>query len=107
MTGKIRVGIVFGGQSTEHEISILSARNILAALDRERFEPVLIGIDKNGRWLAQDPARLLASARDPRLVHVEAGQPSRLPVPVAADVPAEAFDVAFPVLHGTLGEDGA
>jgi len=41
---KIRVGILFGGQSAEHEISILSARNVLAALDRERFEPVLIGI---------------------------------------------------------------
>ena len=51
---KIRVGIVFGGQSAGQEISILSARNVLAALDTERFEPVLIGIDKDGRWLLQD-----------------------------------------------------
>ena len=49
---KIRVAIVFGGQSAEHEISILSARNVLAALDRSRFEPVLIGIDKAGHWLS-------------------------------------------------------
>ena len=57
---KIRVGIIFGGRSAEHEISILSARNVLEALDRSRFEPVLIGIDKTGRWLAQDEQRLLA-----------------------------------------------
>ena len=105
---KIRVGIVFGGQSTEHEISILSARNILAALDRSRFEPVLIGIDKSGRWLTQDPARLLASARDPRLVRIDDGQPaSVLAPPAPAQAPGAALDVVFPVLHGTLGEDGA
>lgn len=101
MSGKIRVGILFGGQSAEHEISILSARNVLAALDRSRFEPVLIGIDKSGRWLAQDEQRLLASARDPRLVAIEPG----LPAPIEAA--AGQVDVVFPVLHGTLGEDGA
>lgn len=107
-----RVAILFGGQSTEHEISILSARNVLAALDRTRFEPVLIGITPDGRWLAQDEQRLLASAGDPRLVRIEAGPT----VPVTALVPdesGEAYrgagrppDVLFPVLHGTLGEDG-
>ncbi|HEY3849433.1 MAG TPA: D-alanine--D-alanine ligase family protein [Steroidobacteraceae bacterium] len=114
-TRKIRVGIVFGGQSAEHEISILSARNVLAALDTERFEPVLIGIDKRGRWLMQDAERLLASARDPRLVGISEGHPAELPstfsAPVTAGNPgapgAAALDVVFPVLHGTLGEDGA
>jgi D-alanine-D-alanine ligase len=109
---KIRVGILFGGRSAEHEISILSARNVLAALDTERFEPVLIGIDKRGRWLEQDPAKLLASARDPRLVRIEEGRPAGLP---SAQRPAQpgdrpsaaGLDVVFPVLHGTLGEDGA
>ncbi len=101
MSQKIRVGILYGGQSAEHEISILSARNVLAALDRERFEPVLIGIDKSGKWLAQDEQKLLASARDPRQVRVEPG----LPAPVEAT--AQKVDVVFPVLHGTLGEDGA
>jgi D-alanine-D-alanine ligase len=101
MSQKIRVGILYGGQSAEHEISILSARNVLAALDRTRFEPVLIGIDKSGKWLAQDEQRLLASARDPRQVRVEPG----LPAPVEAT--AQKVDVVFPVLHGTLGEDGA
>jgi D-alanine-D-alanine ligase len=109
-SGKIRVGIVFGGQSAEHEISILSARNVLAALDLERFEPVLIGIDKRGRWLTQDARKLLASARDPRLVHIEGGAPAQLPTTFGSDAGARgspALDVIFPVLHGTLGEDGA
>ncbi len=116
---KIRVGIIFGGRSAEHEISILSARNVLAALDAERFEPVLIGIDKRGRWLLQDTGKLLASARDPRLVRIEEGRPAELPwaaappcavAPSSAAAPPSAagrLDVVFPVLHGTLGEDGA
>jgi D-alanine-D-alanine ligase len=101
MAGKIRVGIIYGGQSAEHEISILSARNVLAALDRSRFEPVLIGIDKSGKWLTQQEQRLLESARDPRLVGIEAGLPAPL------ETAAGQVDVVFPVMHGTLGEDGA
>jgi D-alanine-D-alanine ligase len=108
---KIRVGIIFGGQSAEHEISILSARNVLAALDRLRFEPILIGIDKTGRWLAQDAQRLLASAQDPRLARIEAGLPIQMASPLAAPASStlatSKLDVVFPVLHGTLGEDGA
>jgi D-alanine-D-alanine ligase len=108
---KIRVAILFFGQSAEHEISILSARNVFAALDRSRFEPVLIGIDKAGRWLTQDPKKLIASERDPRLVHVGPGLP--VPLPLSAGPPPSQtatvgkIDVVFPVLHGTLGEDGA
>jgi D-alanine-D-alanine ligase len=111
---KIRVGILFGGQSAEHEISILSARNVRAALDRSRFEPRLIGIDKAGRWLAQDEQKLLASARDPRLAKIEPGLslqvtsllsgPTTTPNAASSAGP---IDVIFPVLHGTLGEDGA
>ena len=108
---KIRVAILFGGQSAEHEISILSARNVLAALDRSRFEPVLIGIDKAGRWLTQDPKKLLASERDPRLVRVGPGLPVHLPssarLPPSQTPTVGQIDVVFPVLHGTLGEDGA
>jgi D-alanine-D-alanine ligase len=111
---KIRVAIVFGGQSAEHEISILSARNVLAALDRERFEPVLIGVDKSGRWLLQDSQRLLESARDPRLVHIQPGAPAQVPSPLSGAVASGdqlsgtgRIDVIFPVMHGTLGEDGA
>jgi D-alanine-D-alanine ligase len=107
---KVRVALLFGGQSAEHEISILSARNVLAALDQSRFEPILIGIDKTGRWLAQDAQKLLASERDPRLVRVQPGLPVQLPALPA--VPTQnptvgQIDVVFPIMHGTLGEDGA
>jgi D-alanine-D-alanine ligase len=112
MSQKIRVGILFGGQSAEHEISILSARNVLEALDPTRFEPLLIGIDKSGRWLLQDAQRLLTSARDPRHVRIEEGVPARLPsafgdTAVPQGAPSSIPDVIFPVLHGTMGEDGA
>jgi len=96
---KIRVGIVFGGQSAEHEISILSARNILLALDRSRFDPVLIGVDKSGRWLEQDEARLLASAHDPRLVSIKPGASVQLPAVLAGQGPeaagARSIDIMF------------
>jgi D-alanine-D-alanine ligase len=100
-SSKLRVGIVYGGQSAEHEISILSARNVLAALDRTRFEPVLIGVDKQGQWLVQEERRLIETARDPRQVRIEPG----LPAPIEST--ASRVDIVFPVLHGTLGEDGA
>jgi D-alanine-D-alanine ligase len=107
---KVRVALLFGGQSAEHEISILSARNVLAALDCSRFEPIVIGIDKSGRWLAQDAQRLLASERDPRLVRVQPGVPvhlSALPAATTQNPTVGKIDVVFPILHGTLGEDGA
>jgi D-alanine-D-alanine ligase len=63
---KTRVIILFGGRSAEHEVSLLSARNVLAALDRERFEPVLVGIDKRGYWRLEPEATLLAAPGDPR-----------------------------------------
>lgn len=106
---RLRVGLVFGGQSAEHEISILSARNVLAALDPSRFEAVLIGIDKSGHWLTQRPERLLASTQDARQARIEGGAPVQIASALAspASSGATAIDVFFPVLHGTLGEDGA
>src|SRR5580658_6656113 len=101
---KTRVAIVFGGQSAEHEISILSARNVLEALDRSRFEPLLIGIDRTGRWLVQDEQKLLASSRDPRLAQIDAGPRFQLASPLAdhttpSSSSASRMDVIFPVLH--------
>ena len=92
----------------------MSARNVVAALDRERFEPVLIGIDRDGRWLLQEESRLLASGRDPRLVQLDTGGGAvELPARPAGGVlvrtdatAAPSVDVVFPVLHGTYGEDG-
>ncbi|WP_437744068.1 D-alanine--D-alanine ligase family protein [Sorangium sp. So ce1504] len=113
---KVRVAVLFGGRSAEHEISLLSARFVVEALDRDRFEPVLIGIDKSGRWLLQEEALLLSAARDPRLARLNEAMPeialdahpgpsgeATLTVPGGARSP---IDVVFPVLHGPTGEDG-
>ena len=104
---RIRVGVLFGGKSAEHEVSILSARNVVAALDRSRFEPVLIGVDKSGRWLAQKEAALLGTALDPRLAKLNEGEAVAImpgTITVAGD--SQRMDVIFPVLHGPMGEDG-
>jgi D-alanine-D-alanine ligase len=113
---KLRVAVLFGGRSAEHEISLLSARNVVEALDRERFEPILVGIDKDGRWLLQEEALLLSAARDPRLAKLNPTMPD---VTLAAHPGASGagsltiggaapagIDVVFPVLHGPMGEDG-
>jgi D-alanine-D-alanine ligase len=114
---KLRVAVLFGGRSAEHEISLLSARFVVEALDRDRFEPVLVGIDKSGRWLLQDEALLLGASRDPRLARLNQSMPdvSLLAHPAAdgegalavVGRAAESIDVVFPVLHGPMGEDGA
>jgi D-alanine-D-alanine ligase len=105
--------VLFGGRSAEHEISILSARNVVEALDREKFDPVLVGIDKDGRWLVQEEAALLGQSRDPRLVRLNAEMPEATLVQrphgeAALERPSGplAVDVVFPVLHGPEGEDG-
>jgi len=113
---KTRVIILFGGRSAEHEVSLLSARNVFLALDRERFETLLIGIDKQGRWRVEPDQTLLKATGDPRLLKlVAAGSEIAVPVhpetrevtkPDASTPLFGSDDVVFPVLHGTYGEDG-
>jgi D-alanine-D-alanine ligase len=67
---KLKVGILFGGKSAEHEVSLQSAKNVYDAIDREKYEPVLIGIDKDGRWLLSDESRFLLDAEDPRHIRL-------------------------------------
>ena len=114
---KLRVAVVFGGRSAEHEISLLSARFVVESLDRDRFEPILVGIDKTGRWLLQEEALLLGAARDPRLQRLNQAMPDVVlaahPGPAGEAALAiggrgdAGVDVVFPVLHGPMGEDGA
>src|SRR3954469_7604375 len=97
---KTRVIILFGGRSAEHEISLLSARNVLNALDRERFEPVLVGIDKLGHWRRESERPLEAASGDPRLVALNASAPpvsieQGLCLPDQMDVPMGTDDVVF------------
>ena len=116
MTQKLRVLVLFGGRSAEHEISLLSARFVVEALDPERFEPVLVGIDKQGRWQLESRESLLAAGKDARAVALSGGQPqvslaARPSKERALELSGDAgsglgVDVVFPVLHGPLGEDG-
>jgi D-alanine-D-alanine ligase len=105
---RLNIGILFGGKSAEHEISLLSARNVYEALDREKYNPVLIGIDKQGCWHLNDESRFLPDSGDPRLIRLnEAGSPvALLPSCGGALTGQIRLDVVFPILHGPLGEDG-
>ena len=115
---KLRVAVLFGGRSAEHEISLLSARFVVESLDRSKYEPILIGIDKAGHWRLQDEASLLGATRDPRLVKLNEAMPAVLFPPHPAENGASllrtnaseggplSIDVIFPVLHGPMGEDG-
>jgi D-alanine-D-alanine ligase len=112
---RLRVGVIFGGRSGEHEVSVMSARGILKALDPARFEPVLIGIDRSGSWQLVEPRALLgqgaagdervgegalARAAEPPGTALERREPSDLKGRFGVDV-------FFPIVHGTQGEDGA
>ena len=132
---KTRVGILFGGRSGEHEVSLLSAASVLQAIDRSKYEVVPIGITKEGRWVTAGHAERLLGGGAPgkhlRAGDPEATQPAAVlrkgesvlvpPMPSEALVPFEreagavthagseqvlSVDVIFPVLHGTFGEDG-
>ena len=68
MPKKIRVAILFGGRSAEHEVSLQSARNVISAIDKEKYDPVLIGIDRNGAWFLNEDSMSLLNSDDPRLI---------------------------------------
>ncbi len=109
MAKKLRVGILFGGRSGEHEVSLLSAASILKAIDRKKFDVVPIGITKAGRWLTEGNAQALLAGTSPEVLSPSSLAPSDAVtalVPDAASLGSGKLDVVFPVLHGTFGEDG-
>ena len=130
MAKKLRIGILFGGRSGEHEVSLLSAASILKAIDRKKFDVTPIGITKQGQWVAAAEAHsLLQGDAGAGVRSLRAGDPEATPgakllhegIPTLfAPEPAEgstalaerrtesqsSLDVVFPVLHGTFGEDG-
>ena len=112
---KLRLAVLCGGRSAEHEISLLSAKSILDAMDRDKYEVILIGIDKDGCWYLCDADSYLLNADDPNKIALKTS-----PTPLAV-VPGNGktqilncltnealpqIDVAFPILHGPFGEDG-
>ncbi len=112
---KIRVGLVFGGRSGEHEVSLASARSVMANLDSNIYEVIPIGITKSGTWLLGDePTHALVQGTQTAEEHTTAvtltGDPTmRRLIPLQGNEPLQgngALDVIFPVLHGTYGEDG-
>jgi D-alanine-D-alanine ligase len=101
---KIRVGVVFGGKSCEHEISVLSAKNVVEALDKEKYEPVLINIDRNGAWHLREELEDFTSQESVAMIPQKEG--SSLINLSSPSGSSSKVEVIFPVLHGTLGEDG-
>ncbi|MGD0444665.1 MAG: D-alanine--D-alanine ligase family protein [Edaphobacter sp.] len=117
---KLRVGILFGGRSGEHEVSLLSANSILNAIDRAKYDVVPIAITKQGQWLTSNEAQLLlAGDTKPAPVLLKSSKSKSIQLSASAGVAvqnaalaqqnsplAQSVDVVFPVLHGTFGEDG-
>jgi D-alanine-D-alanine ligase len=112
---KIRVAVVFGGRSAEHEVSLQSARNVIESLDKEKYEPVLIGIDREGRWFLNENSIQLLNTSDPRLIQLSGLQQEIALTPTGSNSQLISLkdksaypkiDVIFPVLHGPFGEDG-
>ena len=118
LSKRIRLGILFGGRSGEHEVSLISAASLLKSLDPAKYEVVPIGITREGQWrvgatprsLASQPERLLATVlNEGQAVTASADPtgPQLVPThPEAQSSPESRLDVIFPLLHGTFGEDG-
>jgi D-alanine-D-alanine ligase len=117
MTRKLRVGLIFGGRSGEHEVSLVSAKGVMNAIDEDKYEVVPIGITKEGRWLASGdphkalcsgvaaesrPAALLAEPSEKGLMRLEEQDRDQ----GIRAVRESQLDVVFPILHGPFGEDG-
>src|SRR5918997_1509098 len=120
MTKKIKVGVIFGGRSGEHEVSLRSARSVIEAIDRQKYEVVPLAISKEGRWLSPSESAGLLPASAARRLPERSGESDQA-LTILADpsrkglvslesggdgASPEKVDVIFPVLHGTYGEDG-
>ena len=111
---KLRVALLFGGRSVEHEVSLVSAASILGALDPSRYEVTLVAVDTDGHWhlgdpaLPPSPAALQAAVKGEEVdLPVAPGEHTLIPVGEADLKSGRTFDVIFPVIHGRGGEDGS
>jgi D-alanine-D-alanine ligase len=112
---KINVAVIFGGRSAEHEVSLQSARNVIQSLDKDRFEPILIGIDRTGRWFLNENTIHILNSESTIMIQLAdqgdeialtpTGKNSRL-INMNNNAAVSHIDVIFPVLHGPFGEDG-
>lgn len=121
MAGKLRVGVIFGGRSSEHEVSLRSARAVIEAIDRRKYEIVPIAINKEGKWLPPSLASALLPEPTRQFLSPETLNGAKEDVAIIGDPSrsglvalgrgengrvSEQLDVVFPVLHGPYGEDG-
>ncbi len=116
---KLHVGLLFGGRSVEHQVSVISATSILAALDTKRYDVTLIGVDPEGRWhaapgdaqpadlLSGEPSALLANGTCEVLLPATPGGATLVPTNDIEGGQGRQIDVIFPIIHGRGGEDGA
>lgn len=111
---KINVGILFGGKSAEHEISLRSAKNVVEAIDKDKYDVTLIGISKSGNWLLNEDTSLLLNASDVNKMSLNQESDNVALIPQSkgniSNFSNSSFsktvDVVFPILHGPFGEDG-
>lgn len=118
---KIRIGVIFGGRSGEHEVSIRSARSVIEQIDGDKYEVVPLAIDRSGRWLSPAESAALLPAETQNFLHESIAHDENQSVALIADptyqgltklsatngkTESSPLDVVFPVLHGTYGEDG-
>ncbi len=101
--GKIRVGVIFGGKSCEHEVSIASAKSVIEALDKEKYETVLINIDKGGVWHLREEIEDFSGQKSVAIVPKKEGSDL---IHLSSFDSSAPIEVIFPVLHGSFGEDG-
>ncbi|MBI5448465.1 MAG: D-alanine--D-alanine ligase [Gammaproteobacteria bacterium] len=108
---KLRIGVIFGGRSGEHEISLLSAKEVIAAMDPNKYEVIPIGISKRGEWLLTSPENLHSLNQTHALVSLLPDPSHQALLPVSGTSiqcahDTHQLDVIFPLIHGTYGEDG-
>jgi len=116
MSSKTSVGILCGGKSSEHRISLISAQNVINSIDKERFTPFIIGIDPDGQWYYYPDGLQLKNADNPSYVELIPSEhkvlfsqnaQERVLYEMKTFSKVASLDVLFPVLHGTYGEDGS
>ena len=108
MAQKLRVGVIYGGRSGEHEVSLRSARSVIEALDKDKYEVIPLGITRAGRWLAGATAKALLPPEAQKALPEDVEETaSALATLNPTGAGAAQLDVVIPALHGTYGEDGA
>ena len=115
---KLKIGVLFGGKSAEHEVSLQSAKNVINSLDKNKYDVVPIGINKQGKWLLNDTSSYLLNSNNPKLIKLNnsskevalyaesKGAITNINTPQVKDAQNK-IDVIIPILHGPFGEDGS